>query len=617
MRLQSVWISEYKNLRDFTLTFDGESFLDIFVGKNGTGKSNFFEALIEIFRHIFDSRTELADIGFDYEVTYEIGGDDTTLALRDGVFTINGRERRTVGRTPVPDNVLIYYSGHNDTISKLIERYETAFRRRVRGADVGESRKFIGIGPGYKQLLLSILLMQPVDCRAREFIQQKLKIEQLGTEAKLVLSRPRFAEGIEVDPFDDSTFLWGIDGIVREFLDKLLACIRGDYTPGSLYDREADQFSIPINLDLFRTAFQGVEPSELFRSFDNLRTLEMIKEISVPIMLEGGTEATTGHFSDGQFQSIYIYSISELFKDRNCISLLDEPDSFLHPEWQFDFLKQVIEITEVASQSNHVLLSSHSASTIAKSEGSHIRMFDFGVGGISVSVRDKSSIVKSLSAGLITFSEQEARLNIYYNLKNTDGHVLLVEGVSDEIILETAWSKLRGGNAERRFDIISAFACTTLGRLMRDNNFYQNHPNRTIFALFDWDEAYNEWNDGNSDLVQPNPANCLAKKRRNQPGFNLLLPVPIGLSCRDQVVDPVSGNHFGRNASLPIELLFADAPGLEEYFVPDADRPGNCIKFQGNKVAFAKDVVAGLGAECFEHFRPIFDFVDGVIDQAN
>jgi predicted ATPase len=41
MRLKSVWISNYKNLRDFPLSFDGDSFLDIFVGKNGTGKSNF------------------------------------------------------------------------------------------------------------------------------------------------------------------------------------------------------------------------------------------------------------------------------------------------------------------------------------------------------------------------------------------------------------------------------------------------------------------------------------------------------------------------------------------------------------------------------------------------
>lgn len=48
MRLRSVWISEYKNLRDFSIGFDGNGFIDIFVGKNGSGKSNSREALIEI-----------------------------------------------------------------------------------------------------------------------------------------------------------------------------------------------------------------------------------------------------------------------------------------------------------------------------------------------------------------------------------------------------------------------------------------------------------------------------------------------------------------------------------------------------------------------------------------
>lgn len=57
MRLQHVHISDYKNLKDFTLSFDNDSFLDVFVGKNGTGKSNLFEALIEIFRHL-PSRTD-------------------------------------------------------------------------------------------------------------------------------------------------------------------------------------------------------------------------------------------------------------------------------------------------------------------------------------------------------------------------------------------------------------------------------------------------------------------------------------------------------------------------------------------------------------------------------
>ena len=46
MRLQHVHISDYKNLKDFTLSFDNDSFLDVFVGKNGTGKSNLFESII-------------------------------------------------------------------------------------------------------------------------------------------------------------------------------------------------------------------------------------------------------------------------------------------------------------------------------------------------------------------------------------------------------------------------------------------------------------------------------------------------------------------------------------------------------------------------------------------
>jgi recombinational DNA repair ATPase RecF len=54
MRLKSVYISQYKNLKDFTLEFDSNSFIDVFVGKNGTGKSNLFEALIEIFRHLYE-----------------------------------------------------------------------------------------------------------------------------------------------------------------------------------------------------------------------------------------------------------------------------------------------------------------------------------------------------------------------------------------------------------------------------------------------------------------------------------------------------------------------------------------------------------------------------------
>jgi len=44
------------------MNFDGASFIDVFVGKNGTGKSNLFEALIEIFRHVVEYDREKEDL---------------------------------------------------------------------------------------------------------------------------------------------------------------------------------------------------------------------------------------------------------------------------------------------------------------------------------------------------------------------------------------------------------------------------------------------------------------------------------------------------------------------------------------------------------------------------
>ncbi|MDO3379349.1 AAA family ATPase [Geoalkalibacter halelectricus] len=141
MRLTSLYIGQYKNLRDFSLSFDGGSFIDVFVGKNGTGKSNLFEALIEIFRHLDGSRKTLATCDFNYRIGFEIDGKKIEIGWNSGTLTIDGKERKTIGKTPLPDNVLIYYSGHNDTVAKLVEQYEEAFRQRIK------RKQDCGVGP--------------------------------------------------------------------------------------------------------------------------------------------------------------------------------------------------------------------------------------------------------------------------------------------------------------------------------------------------------------------------------------------------------------------------------------------------------------------------------------
>ena len=616
MRLKNLHISNYKNLKNFDLAFEGDSFLEVFVGKNGSGKSNLFEALIEIFRHLdeFDSTGD--GIDFDYGITYEVGGRNTSIEWKAGQLKINNRARKTLGTTtPLPDNILVYYSGHNDTVTSLIEKYVDSFRKRLRSASPSDDRFFIGVDSDYKELLLTTVLLLPDDCLCRQYICKRLGIKSAAPDFRITLQRPRYATGnkdFDVQNNDDDTRFWKAEGVTKEFLELLYSCAtiqpeKGPIIPHG-YQANDDRYVFYINCQKIRDAFSGKAPHELFTAFDRLKVIEMLDGLSIEIELTNGESAFTNFFSDGQLQSVYIYAITELFRERQCLTLLDEPDSFLHPEWQHQFLGQIFEISEAAAQTNHTLLSSHSASTISSSDQSLISLFEIDGSSVKVSRVPKGEVITSLSAGLIAFSESEARLNIQHVLSNTTGPVLFTEGITDEIILEKAWSKLYPG-ADRPFEIQNAFDCIFLGNLLSRDELYANHPGRIFFGLFDFDEAFNRWNGMGTVTIETDPAKCLTKKRAANDGYGLLLPVPATLSVKNQVLNTATGGTYKHNSLLTIELLFHDVPGLETHFAVDPERTDGFRKFIGNKVDFAKQVVPTLDAIHFKVFEPIFNFV--------
>jgi len=612
MRLKSLTIGQYKNLKDFSLSFDGGSFIDVFVGKNGSGKSNLFEALIQIFRHLYEYDKEKGDPGFSYTIKYEIDATETEIGWNAGKLTINGSERKTLGQAPLPDNVLIYYSGHNDTVADLVRQYELNFSKRIKKADFNESRRFIGIRPEYKALLLAVLLMQNADNKARQFICDKLGIATVAQEITLVLKRPLFAnKKFEIEAFDSKSHYWGAEGITRQFLDNLIGCVKGAFNHGNVYSTADDHYRIALDIELFQQRFADEQVTDIFRQFDNLKTLGMLADISIPLTLTSGLNATIAHFSDGQFQSVYIYSIVELFKDRNCLTLLDEPDAFLHPEWQFGFLKQVFEITGTTSKKNHVLMSSHSASTITTANEKYINLFELDGSKVVVVKVSKADVIKSLSAGLISFSESEARLNIQHVLKNTTGAVLFTEGITDEMILEMAWSKLYP-IVQRNFEVQNAFDRIFLRNLFSRDELSNNFPGRTMFALFDFDEAFDDWNGLKKHCdLETDPHKGLSKQLKCKNHYAMLLPVPDVDALKRQVLDP-SGKPWGKGTEshLSIELFFYRDDLLGQWFEKKATSGGGeVIEFTGDKVSFAKDFVPSLDAACFDAFRPTFEFI--------
>ncbi len=617
MRLRSVWISRYKNLRDFSIEFAGDGFIDIFVGKNGSGKSNFLEALIEIFDHIYESQRDggrgRSGECFSYKLTFEIEGDTMEVEWGQGAaLTVNFQPTlRTTSTQRLPDNILVYYSGQNDNVNALIARYEDRYRNRLRTARDTIIPRFVGIGPECKKLLIVVLMLLPEENLARRFLCRKLGILGNSRTVRIVLKRPAFASGGVHDPFDEGQRFWGAQGPVRDFLDQLLGCIEGEFTPGSIYDREKDQYLLKCNLDAFRDAAGEDAPELIFRSFEGLRISGLLEDIGITLALQDLELSELGHFSDGQFQSVYVLAVSEIFKRRNCLTLLDEPDAFLHPEWQFDFLDQVTAISAEAARTNHILLSTHSASTVAAKSESRIRLFSSGAAGVIAEQPDKSAIVHSLSAGLIVFSEKEAALSIEQVLASNDGAVLFTEGISDALILRCAWDKLYPGEV-RSFSIEQGYGSSVLRMMFTNPHLYDEHPDRQFFALFDFDDAYKDWNQF-GPCIQDDPALCLVKQWNGRSGYGMLLPVGAQLSVRGQVLKANGSGDFGDKARLSMELMFRDVPELAESFEPDPDERDGCIRFVGNKVTFAKEVVPDLEVQHFEAFRPIFDFIQAKI----
>ncbi|QNA86439.1 AAA family ATPase [Sphingomonas sp. So64.6b] len=616
MRLRSVWISQYKNLRDFSISFDGDGFIDIFVGKNGSGKSNFLEALIEIFDHIFDFDPDAAGPGFDYAISFEIAGTETRIKWRNSALIINDDAgRRTLGTTPLPDHILVYYSGHNPNVGKLIDRYEDKFEGRIDGPGFSDSPKIVPVTGEIKDLLLAMMLLLPDNHVGRAALMQRLGVKIVKPDIRITLQRPRYAQGrnaaqFNVDDVQGDKY-WKPRSATKDFLDRLDTCLSPSPKRGPIrtegYQEQADAYFLFLNLERLRAEFSGDGICSLFRQFYSLKVLGMLDTISVEVELESGFTGGTAGFSDGQFQMVYMLATAELFKDRNIISLFDEPDAFLHPEWQFDFLRQVNAISDQAARTNHILLNTHSASTIVADAPCRIRNFCYGDNGLQAIAAEKSDLVRSLSAGLITFSESEVSLSIEHILVNTDGPVLFAEGVSDALILTTAWERLFPG-LKRNFAIESAFGSGYLRKMLQEQDFFALHSARKVFGIFDFDTAFNEWKNIGKQ-IEFDPSKCLVRKRVDGEWYAMLLPVDPNIGIRSQILRPRTNDNFAHKSKLDIELMFFDAFGVGDHFEVDQSEPYECFRFIGSKSRFAKETVPQIATIHFEPFRPIFDFI--------
>lgn len=303
------------------------------------------------------------------------------------------------------------------------------------------------------------------------------------------------------------------------------------------------------------------------------------------------------------------------------VLLLDEIDSSLHPS-MIQRLIFVIQQLFVKKYGFKVILATHSPSTVALApEDSIFVMEKEGLNRIHK--QDQSDAINLLSEGFATLNKDDGNLSISYNIAKTNLPVLFTEGITDKIILEISWKKLKG-NSKMPFYIQDCFDAAFLRNMLIRNiedsgDSIFNKYNKRFIALFDFDEAgYDCWKQfqRKSNSFEIDPRKCLTYKVKEKNCFVMLLPVPNNEDIEKQVIVDGNLNKTYENESiLSIELLLYGEDNTidNKYRKKKIVGGAEIIEFIGDKRNFAQEIVPNLPASAFKNFKPLFEQIEKIL----
>jgi predicted ATPase len=412
MRLDYLKIDRFKNLNGFAVDFDekSEEPVTVLLGRNGSGKSNFFEALIIVFRDLIQGKTTT---DFGYELRYTLRGG--TVAVRicnppsgrdetvDGtsyspftdkggdaitsfsfVATENGDERRIAKkdiREYLPRYVVTYYSGVSNRMEHHFFAPQLEFRNELLEGNIIPLRPMFYAKPIHSHFALLAFFMTE-DKEVAEFLSEYPWIE--GLESVLfVLKRPHWAKGRKQRADGDQRF-WYAGGVVKDFLSCIYDCALAPLRLSGRIQHSFDQventeflYLYLRDLDMLRkmaresvAAMQKKDTkkadahSEAFKAADFFKLLEstfmsdLIHETRIRVQVRHAGALTFRELSEGEQQLLTVVGMLRFTRDEDSLFLLDEPDTHLNPAWGMEYLNILRKHADTGKNS-HLLVATH------------------------------------------------------------------------------------------------------------------------------------------------------------------------------------------------------------------------------------------------------------------
>ncbi len=389
MRLLNLYIDNFKNLKNFEIDFDEKYPHTVLLGKNATGKSNFLEALILIFKYLDIGKPEIFPFNFylkykKFNNLIEVKREKKNISLKINSEKISLSKFRENKNEFLPKYVFAYYSGTNDRLEELFDDHQKRFydkliKENIKEEEIEDLRRLFYVRLIHsKFVLLAFFSFSNYLEQSKNFLKDYFKIEDIES-ILFILHTPYWVNKSE----QKKEKFWTAKGIVRNFLenlwDKSLAPIynyknkRIDFR--SSIKKEFLYLFLPSVKELQEIAKNYKNNTTFFKALESTYISDLIEDVKIKVKkYDIKQNITFRELSEGEQQLLTVLGLLKFTKDEESLVLLDEPDTHLNPIWKWkylDLLKEVIGNDETS----HIIINTHDPLVIGGLVKEQIRIF--------------------------------------------------------------------------------------------------------------------------------------------------------------------------------------------------------------------------------------------------
>lgn len=431
MKIQSLFISKYKNIPEKEICFNTD-LTSLIIGQNGLGKSNLLEAITLIFTAIsnkdkdvnfsnFESKLfsfrinytlkgKQIKIVFGIEKCYQIEINDLLYELKTET-SFNNKLIDKLNSELVPDYFVTYYSGQNRRLEKILKNFEIDYfeglKKNKDNSALTSRRKFLYLKNYHAPiLLLTLSIFKDYEKDGTKIYEQQitdlfthLNVSTLDSFSLNIKSPYWISNSFNFDlkeadrlkmghvsyiheSLEDSKKypfpFWTLKSSLNSFFHALVKSV--DVFPFSNEDEISTQNSfkefIDFNkvkiIDLQKFIFDEFEsPLELFYTIEALYLLDIVdfeSDLKFEIKKHGSIDLTFDLLSEGENQLLIVLGIVLITGSDETLFLLDEPDTYLNPRWQREYI-QLLEDFNLEDDDSHLIVTTHSPLLVQNIEG--------------------------------------------------------------------------------------------------------------------------------------------------------------------------------------------------------------------------------------------------------